>query len=43
MLDWVGYEVPQLYTPYLKKYPGEKPKFKYMTSETNALARCRKG
>ena len=28
VLDWVGYEVPQLYAPYLKKYPGQKPQFK---------------
>ena len=43
VLDWVGYEVPQLYAPYLKKYPGEKPKFTYMTSETNALAKMSRG
>ena len=43
VLDWVGYEVPQLYAPYLKKYPGEKPQFKYMTSETNALAQMSQG
>jgi spermidine/putrescine transport system substrate-binding protein len=43
VLDWVGYEVPQLYAPYLKKYPGQKPQFKYMTSETNALAQMSAG
>ena len=43
VLDWVGYEVPQLYAPYLKKYPGQKPQFKYMTSETNALAQMSQG
>lgn len=43
VLDWVGYEVPQLYGPYLKKYPGEKPQFKFMTSETNALAQMSAG
>ena len=43
VLDWVGYEVPQLYGPYLKKYPGQKPKFKFMTSETNALAQMSAG
>ena len=21
VLDWIGYEVPELYAPYLKKYP----------------------
>jgi spermidine/putrescine-binding protein len=43
VLDWVGYEVPQLYAPYLKKYPGQKPQFKYMTSESNALAQMSAG
>jgi spermidine/putrescine-binding protein len=43
VLDWVGYEVPQLYAPYLKQYPGQKPQFKYMTSETNALAQMSQG
>jgi len=43
VLDWVGYEVPQLYGPYLKRYPGEKPQFKFMTSETNALAQMSAG
>src|SRR5256885_15267011 len=37
VLDWVGYEVKQLYAPYLKKYPGQKPKFTFMTNEANAL------
>ena len=35
--------MPQLYAPYLKKYPGQKPQFKYMTSETNALAQMSQG
>ncbi len=43
VLDWVGYEVPQLYAPYLKKYPGEKPKFTFMTNEANALAKMSAG
>jgi spermidine/putrescine transport system substrate-binding protein len=43
VLDWVGYEVPDLYRPYLKKYPGQKPQFKFMTSETNALAQMSAG
>lgn len=42
VLDWDGYQVPQLYEPYLKKYP--KPTFlPYMTSETNALTRIAAG
>jgi spermidine/putrescine transport system substrate-binding protein len=43
VLDWVGYEVPDLYRPYLKRYPGERPKFTYMTSESNALAKMSAG
>ena len=43
MLDWVGYEVKQLFAPYLKKYPGEKPKFTFMTNEANALAKLSAG
>ena len=39
VLDWVGYEVKDLYAPYLKKYPGQKPKFTFMTNEANALAK----
>ena len=43
VLDWVGYEVKQLYGPYLKKYPGQKPKFTFMTNEANALAKLSAG
>jgi spermidine/putrescine-binding protein len=43
VLDWAGYEVPQLYQPYLKKYPGQRPKFTFMTNEANALAKLRAG
>src|SRR5213592_4914260 len=43
VLDWVGYEVKQLYAPYLKKYPGQKPKFTFMTNEANALAKLSAG
>ena len=43
VLDWVGYEVKQLYAPYLKKYPGQKPKFTFMTNEANALAKMHAG
>ena len=43
VLDWVGYEVPPLYRPYLKKYPNEKPKFTFMTSESDALAKMSAG
>jgi len=26
VMDWAGYEVKSLWAPYLKKYPGQKPK-----------------
>src|SRR3954466_3838561 len=37
VLDWVGYEVKQLYGPYLKKYPGQKPNFTLRTNGPTAL------
>jgi len=43
VLDWAGYEVPQVYAPYLKKYPGAKPKFTFMTNEANALSKMHAG
>ncbi len=43
VLDWAGYEVKQLWQPYLKKYPGQAPKFTFMTNEANALAKMLTG
>src|SRR2546423_3098339 len=43
VLDWAGYEVKSLWAPYLKKYPGEKPKFTFMTNEANALSKMSAG
>jgi spermidine/putrescine transport system substrate-binding protein len=43
VMDWAGYEVKSLWAPYLKKYPGEKPKFTFMTNEANAFAKLRTG
>jgi spermidine/putrescine transport system substrate-binding protein len=43
VLDWAGYEVPQLWLEYAKKYPGDKPKFTFMTNEANALAKMHAG
>ena len=43
VLDWDGYELKELYQPYLKKYPGQKPQFTKMTSETNALTKMSAG
>src|SRR2546422_7125400 len=43
VLDWAGYEVKSLWAPYLKKYPGQAPKFTFMTNEANALAKLQAG
>jgi spermidine/putrescine-binding protein len=43
VLDWAGYEVKQLWMPYLKKYPNQPPKFTFMTDEANALAKMQTG
>jgi spermidine/putrescine transport system substrate-binding protein len=43
VMDWAGYEVKDLWGRYLKKYPGEKPKFTFMTNEANAFAKLRTG
>jgi spermidine/putrescine transport system substrate-binding protein len=43
VMDWAGYEVKSLWAPYLKKYPGEKPKITFMTNEANAFAKLRAG
>src|SRR3954451_24472875 len=43
VLDWAGYEVKPLWTQYLAKYPGQKPKFTFMTNEANALAKMSAG
>ena len=43
VLDWAGYEVKPLWAPYLAKYPGQPPKFTFMTNEANALAKMHAG
>ena len=43
VLDWVGYEVPQLWAQYAKQYPKEKPQFTFMTNEANALGKMHAG
>src|SRR5919204_3712206 len=43
VLDWAGYEVKSLWLPYLKKFPGQAPKFTFMTNEANALAKLQAG
>ena len=32
VLDWVGYEVKQLWAPYAAKYPGDPPQFEDRTT-----------
>ncbi len=42
VFEWAGYEVPGLYQPYLKAgYP--KPKFTFLTSDEQALAKVAAG
>ena len=43
VLDWAGYEVKPLWADYLKKYPGEAPKFTFMTNEADALNKMNAG
>src|SRR6266581_7460953 len=43
VLDWAGYEVKPLWSEYLTKYPGQPPKFTFMTNEANALAKLQAG
>ena len=43
VMDWAGYEVKPLWAQYLKKYPGQKPKFTFMTNEADAFAKLRAG
>jgi spermidine/putrescine transport system substrate-binding protein len=43
VLDWAGYEVKPLWSQYLKKYPGQPPKFTFMTNEANALGKLQTG
>jgi spermidine/putrescine transport system substrate-binding protein len=43
VLEWAGYEIKPFWTQYLKKYPGEAPKFTFMTNEANALAKMQAG
>src|ERR671935_1199502 len=46
VLDWAGYENDggqPMFAAYVKKYPNNRPQFRYMTSESDALAKIRAG
>src|ERR671926_1578978 len=47
VMDWVGYvnDVPKhaTYAAYLQKYPNNKPAFKQMANESDALAKIHAG
>jgi spermidine/putrescine transport system substrate-binding protein len=46
VLDWAGYENDggqPMFAQYVKRYPNNKPQFRYMTSEADALAKMRAG
>jgi spermidine/putrescine-binding protein len=46
VLDWAGYGNDggqAMFAPYVKRYPRNKPRFTYMTSESDALGKIRAG
>ena len=46
VLDWVGYGYDggqKMFAQYVKRYPGNKPQFTYMTNESDALAKLHAG
>jgi spermidine/putrescine transport system substrate-binding protein len=46
VLDWAGYENDggqPMFAAYVKRYPHNKPQFRYMTNEADALAKLRAG
>lgn len=46
VMDWAGYGNDggqAMFAAYVKKYPNNKPKFTYMTNESDALAKLRAG
>ena len=43
VLDWAGYEVKPCGRRTTRKYPGQTPKFTFMTNEANALAKMYAG
>jgi spermidine/putrescine-binding protein len=46
VLDWAGYGNDggqSMFAQYVKQHPGNKPRFTYMTNESDALAKIRAG
>ena len=39
VFDWAGYEVKPLWRQYRRKFPDEKPKFAFLTSDDQALGK----
>lgn len=42
VFEWAGYEIPELYSPYVKS-DYKKPKFSFLTSDAQALSKVRAG
>lgn len=43
VMEWSGFEVPQLWKPYAREFPGERPKFPVMTNTQDAYAKLVSG
>ena len=43
VFDWAGYEVKPLWRAYREKFPDRKPKFAFLTSDDQALAKVAAG
>src|SRR6184192_755443 len=46
VMDWAGYGNDggqSMFASYVKRYPKNKPRFTYMTNESDALAKIRAG
>ncbi len=43
VFEWAGYEIKPLWRPYAKRFPDDKPKFSFLTSDDQALSKVRAG
>jgi spermidine/putrescine transport system substrate-binding protein len=43
VFEWAGYEIKPLWRPYARRFPDEKPKFSFLTSDDQALSKIRAG
>jgi spermidine/putrescine transport system substrate-binding protein len=43
VFEWSGYEVPDLFQPYVRTFPDKKPKFTFLESTVQALGKVRAG